>query len=80
MQFQPLALFEEALQELHLQICVPQQLRGISNLISGCVQQCEGSQRDCLFLSFPHCNLQKQHLSVSHVILVGCTLLSNGKE
>lgn len=60
MQFQPLVLSEEPLQELHLQICVPQQLKGISNLFSGSVQQCEGSQRDCLFLSFHLCNLQKR--------------------
>lgn len=57
MQFQPLVLFEEPLQELHLQICVPQQLRGISNLFSGSAQQREGSQRDCLFLPFHLCSL-----------------------
>lgn len=52
MQFQPLVLSEEALQELHLQICVPRQLKGISNLFSGSVRQREESQRDCLFLPF----------------------------
>lgn len=52
MQFQPLVVSEERLQELHLQICAPRQLKGISNLFSGSVQQQTGASAIAFFCLF----------------------------